>query len=283
MSYHITEADYEKFRIFLEKVSGIVLGDNKQYLITSRLNKILDELKLANFTQLMERIEKESSLREKIMDAMTTNETSWFRDGYPYEFLRNHILPEAVKLHRNRKLRIWSAACSSGQEPYSISMIFQEFVNANPGALPNDLEIIATDISPTVLQAARSGLYEGMALSRGLSDDRKKRFFLQNDDRWQVRPEIRARVTFREFNLLQNYNLLGKFDVIFCRNVLIYFSSQLKTEVLGKFSESLNPQGYLFLGGSESMSGYSEAYNMVRCPPGVAYCLKEQVSSAKKK
>ncbi len=273
----ITPQDYESFRVFLEKACGILLGENKHYLVTSRLNRLMREFQVASFADLMRilREQPRSPLREQIIDAMTTNETMWFRDTYPFEMLRLTILPELAKQPRSGPLRIWSAACSTGQEPYSISMTVSEFQQANPGALRGDVQIIATDISPSALRIARAGVYERITVVRGLSEERRNRFFLDHGERWEVKPEIRRRVSFSEGNLMSSYAALGRFDIIFCRNVLIYFSADLKRDILGRMAQSLNPNGYLFLGGSESPTSYSPAYQMVRTPQGVVYRLRD--------
>jgi chemotaxis protein methyltransferase CheR len=271
----LSDKDYQAFRVYLEKMCGIVLGDNKQYLVTSRLNKLLNEHKLSSLGELLTMLNKDQSrvLTNKIVEAMTTNETSWFRDSHPFNTLKDTIFPEMAKSRRG-SIRIWSAACSSGQEPYSISMSISEFQMSNPGALNSDVQIIATDISPAILEAADKGRYDDMAMARGLSPERKKKFFKETPNFWQVTPAIRSRIQFRPFNLLQNYSLLGRFDIIFCRNVLIYFSSESKKEILEKMCRCLNPGGYLFLGGSESITGITDKFNMIRTNGGVLYQLK---------
>ncbi|WP_455203190.1 CheR family methyltransferase [Kaarinaea lacus] len=273
-STSITSDEYQAFRGFLEQACGIVLGDNKQYLVTSRLTGIMAEFDITSFSKLMEKLLKDKMLKQRIMDAMTTNETSWFRDEYPYDILKEKILPEAATRKVNN-FKLWSAACSSGQEPYSISMIVSEYLSSKPGSLPNgSVQIVGTDISSSILQKARSGQYEGMSVVRGLSAERKQRFFKENGQCWEIRDEVKKRVSFREMNLMQNYALLGKFDVIFCRNVLIYFSPDLKKDIIKRMASALNPNGYLILGGSESISGYSEDFNLVRWKNGVVYTLK---------
>ncbi|HKJ76692.1 MAG TPA: protein-glutamate O-methyltransferase CheR [Gammaproteobacteria bacterium] len=277
MSGNISTEEYEAFRRFLEDACGIMLGDNKQYLVTSRLNRLMREFEIAGFGELMQRLKREphSQLRERIVDAMTTNETLWFRDSYPFEVLRNAILPEFSE-KRLSQFKIWSAACSSGQEAYSISMTIQEYLASKPGSLPANVQIVGTDISPTMLRQAKEGVYDRMAVERGLSEDRKRRFFTQRQDgQWEVRPEIKKPVSFRELNLMANFSSLGRFDIIFCRNVLIYFSTDLKRDILARIAKTMNPRGYLFLGGSESPSSYSDAFEMVRTPHGVVYRLKE--------
>lgn len=270
----ITSQDYQAFRAFLEDASGILLGDNKQYLVTSRLTRLIAENDIESFSVLMQRLKKDRTLRQRIMDAMTTNETSWFRDSYPFDILKEKLLPELAK-SQPRQVRIWSAACSTGQEPYSLSMVTQEYLMSKPGSLSADaMQILGTDISPTVLGSARSACYEGVAVSRGLSAERRARFFRESNSGWTINEDIKKRVTFREMNLMQSYAILGKFDIIYCRNVLIYFSTELKRDILARMAKCLNPGGYLVLGGSESISNYSEGFDLVRWRNGVIYQLK---------
>ncbi|RME35283.1 MAG: protein-glutamate O-methyltransferase CheR [Gammaproteobacteria bacterium] len=269
--------DYERFCRFLEQSCGIVLGPGKMYLVSSRLAPLLREQGLSGLGELVQRLEsgRSRALRVAVVDAMTTNETLWFRDGHPFELLKEEVL-ERLSGPRAGPVRIWSAACSTGQEPYSISMAVQECNEKSPGRLPAGVEIIATDISPSVLKQAREGIYEELELRRGLSPERRQRFFRDlGDGRMQVREDIRRRVTFRELNLLQSYVGLGRLDVVFLRNVLIYFSHENKSDILRRVAQALRPPGYLFLGGSEPMASYSDAFEMVRCRRGVVYRLKE--------
>lgn len=254
-----------------------MLGDNRHYLVSSRLHRVMQENKLASLDELLNMLRRgpNSGLREVVIDAMTTNETYWFRDGYPFEVLKQKIYPElAAQRGRAGPLRIWSAACSSGQEAYSISIATQEWRMGNPGQLPGDVQIVGTDISPSVLRQAKDGRYDEAAIRRGVSPERQQRFFRKLGDEWEVRPEVKARATFREANLLANYSILGRFDVIFCRNVLIYFSNELKRDIINRMAKILSPGGYLFLGSSESISAHSDAFEMVRCNPGVVYRLR---------
>ncbi|MCF6257308.1 MAG: protein-glutamate O-methyltransferase CheR [Gammaproteobacteria bacterium] len=274
MTSTITTEDYQSFRKFLEDACGIVLGDNKQYLVTSRLTKLISDNEIDSFSTLMKRMKVDGKLRNCIMDAMTTNETSWFRDVYPFDILKEKLLPELIKA-QPRTIRIWSAACSTGQEPYSLSMMVQEYSQSKPGSLStNAVQIIGTDISPSVLAVAKSGVYEGVAVSRGLPEERKARFFQETSESWEVSADIKKRVSFRELNLMQNYTLLGRFDIIYCRNVLIYFSTELKRDILARMAKCLNPGGFLVLGGSESITNYSNEFDLIRWRNGVIYQLK---------
>ncbi|HFD79955.1 MAG TPA: protein-glutamate O-methyltransferase CheR [Gammaproteobacteria bacterium] len=275
----INSTEYEDFRRFLEETSGILLGDNKHYLVQSRLGRLMKESGLGSLAELLSRLYRErqgSGLREQVIEAMTTNETFWFRDDHPFRILARQVLPEFAE--QRRPLRIWSAACSTGQEPYSISITVEEYQAAN-GGRPVDAQIVATDISPAVLEDAREGCYDAMALARGLPRDIRQRYFEKDsrhwEDRWRVRTEVRQRVRFSRLNLLSSYSALGRFDVIFCRNVLIYFSAASKRDILGRMAQTLNPGGYLFLGASEAISQYSDAFEMVRCNPGVVYRRKD--------
>ncbi|WP_097461659.1 CheR family methyltransferase [Mangrovitalea sediminis] len=275
MSADISPSEYVAFKEFLQDACGILLGDNKQYLVKSRLRKIMEEHRLGSLGELVTRLRTSPrGLREVVIDAMTTNETLWFRDTHPFRILSEKILPEFAERKSQQPLRIWSAACSTGQEPYSISMVIDEFRRTRPGRLRSDIKIIATDISRTVLENARQGKYEMLAIGRGLSAERQKLYFdTVADGSWQVKPAIRQAVEFRELNLLERY-MLGKFDIVFCRNVLIYFSAELKRDILTRMHQTLNPGGYLILGASESLNGLPDKYEMVQCNPGIIYRAK---------
>lgn len=271
-SFTITDNDFELFSRFLEENSGILLAKHKQYLVQSRLGKIVQEQNCSTLKDLITKLESPVAkrLREQVIDAMTTNETLWFRDVHPFDILRDRILPEMVD-GANTKLRIWSAACSTGQEPYSISMTLDEFKKKSPGKL-NSAEITATDISTQVLAQARRGEYEMLAIGRGLSQERLTKHFTETPSgSWMVKPDIKSKVRFQSINLLGQYSSMGKFDVIFCRNVLIYFSAEKKTEILTKMHGVLKPGGYLILGASEFLSGLSDKYKMIHCRPGIIY------------
>lgn len=270
----LSETDYLSFCQFLEQQCGIVLGNNKQYLVKSRLSPLIARFDATSITELVQRTQRpsERQLRAAVVDAMTTNETLWFRDTYPYELLKNKLLPE---LDRGRPVKIWSAASSSGQEPYSIAITIEEY-KKQPGSMSRSMfSVLGTDISNTMLDLCKNAEYDSLALSRGLSIERKKQFFEDSGSgMMKVRADIKRAVNFRHLNLLDNYHLLGKFDIIFCRNVLIYFSAEVKSQIINKFADQLNPNGYLILGASESMSGLSDKFNMIRCNPGIIYQKK---------
>lgn len=258
---------YDRFRRFLERNCGIVLGSNKQYLVASRLGQLMARQGVRDLGELVQRLEGAGgrALRSVVIDAMTTNETQWFRDTYPFEVLQAHLLPA---LDRSR-VRLWSAGCSSGQEPYSLSMAVQEYRGRGRGV---EATVLGTDISPQMIERARAAEYSASEIRRGLSAERQRRFFVAVDgETWRIRPEVSRRVSFRQHNLLESYSLLGSFEIIFCRNVLIYFSLEARRDILGRMAQALVPGGYLVLGASESPPRPLDAFELVRTTQGVAY------------
>lgn len=267
--------EYNLFREFLEQQCGIVLGENKMYLVKSRLTPLMNRFDVASLSELVKKTLNpiERQLRAAVVDAMTTNETLWFRDTYPFDLLKTKLLPEFKDL--KRPLKIWSAASSSGQEPYSIAISAHEYQASRPGALPFGVQIVGTDISNTMLDLCKNAAYDALALGRGLSPERRQKYFSDSGNGMMtVNENIRKMVSFRHLNLLDSYTLMGKFDIIFCRNVLIYFSPEIKSKIIKQFASCLQPKGYLFLGASESMSGLSDEFEMIRCHPGIMYQKK---------
>lgn len=270
---HFSSQEYDDFCAFLQSSCGIDLGHNKQYLVATRVRRIMVSLQLTKLAQLTELIKKvdQRQVRQSVIDAMTTNETFWFRDNYPFEYFGNKLLPRLQAQKPGNTIKIWSAACSYGQEPYSLSMVVEEF-NKRPGIKPLAVDILATDLSSAVLEHARTGVYDRISITRGLTTERKVQFFeAVDEDNWRLKSNVKHRVQFRPLNLQDSFYLLGKFDVIFCRNVLIYFSQELKTEILRKLHGQLNPGGFLFLGSSEGLTGVADLFEMVDCAPGLAY------------
>jgi chemotaxis protein methyltransferase CheR len=272
----VDQAEFNHFREFLEDACGISLGDNKQYLVTNRMRRLMDNNKIINFSDLVYALKSGNNrkLKDEVIDAMTTNETFWFRDTYPYDHLKNTLFPQYMS-GANKMLgpvRIWSAACSSGQEPYSISMMVEEYRQKNMNTLARPIQIVATDLSATVLEHARKGDYDKLSVIRGLSAERLERFFDKaSESTWRIKPFLRDRIEFRSINLMDSYAALGKFDIVFCRNVLIYFNADLKRQILQKIHASLKPQGILCLGSSEGLAGAADLFEMVRCDPGILY------------
>lgn len=269
------ESEYAQFRHYLEKTCGILLGDNKNYLIDSRLRKLMKEQKLSSLAELTREIERPGArnLRQEVIDAMTTNETLWFRDRHPFLYLQDVLLPELAK--NPGEISIWCAACSTGQEPYSISICVEEIRRRHMNLANKQIKVLATDISARVLDQAKKGIYEPLALKRGMTDDRLNQYFRPlSDDSWEIKPEIQRRIEFRPINLKENFITLGKFDVVFCRNVLIYFSSELQQQIITNIHRVLKPDGILFLGGSETPKGLNDLFEIQYYSPGVVYRKK---------
>ena len=258
---HSNTDEYLAFCDYLEEISGITLGANKAYLVKNRLRPILTAHSVETLADAMKKIKRGANpkLNLEIIDAMTTNETSWFRDQYPFEYLHDELLAN-LKGKRMTTPKIWSAACSHGHEAYSISMIIDEYTSKNPGAFPSDIQI------------ASAAEYDRLSIARGLSEERKKKYFTKTDnEQYKLISKIKNRVRFQYLNLLESYASMGKFDIIFCRNVLIYFSNENKTAIMEKFAKALNHDGVLILGASETVSNYSKAFEMVKCKRGVVY------------
>jgi len=266
-------AEYLEFCDYLEKSSGITLGKNKAYLVKNRLRPILEAHNVKSLAEAIKIIQsgRDARLKLEIIDAMTTNETSWFRDQYPFEYLHDELLPKLTG-KRMSTPRIWSAASSYGHEAYSISMVIEEFMMKNPGCFPAGIQIVGTDISSRVVKSATEAEFDQLSMSRGLSEERKKKYFTKTKEgNYKLNDKIKSRARFQYLNLLESYATLGKFDIIFCRNVLIYFSNENKAEIMNKFSKSLSNDGVLILGASETVANYSNAFQMVKCPRGVIY------------
>ncbi len=266
---------YKQFSDFLEVQCGIVLGANKQYLVKSRLVPLMDQFSSESLSDLIHESMsyRNRDLRAAVIDAMTTNETLWFRDKYPFELLTKKIFPEMSEKKKN--IKMWSAASSSGQEAYSIAMTALDFKKRYSANF--SVQITGTDISTSMLNQCKEGTYDTLALSRGLTSEHKNLYFNKLSDstgKMQLKPEVKRLANFKSYNLLDSYGALGKFDIIFCRNVLIYFSSDVKSKILNQFAGALNPKGYLVLGASESMTGLCDKFEMIRCNPGIIYQLK---------
>jgi chemotaxis protein methyltransferase CheR len=272
VEYQLSEQAYNDFSTFLHKKLGILLGANRQYLVRSRLSALARDGHYTDFDLFLKHVTmlKDRELTDKCLELMTTNETFWFRDEYPYELLKKDILP---RLHKQQsRLRIWSSACSSGQEPYSIAMVISAFKKQNPSAFSGGIEIVATDYSSKMINLATAGIYDQLALGRGLPSDLRASCFIPADNNsMQVHPDIKRMVKFQRFNLLNDYASMGKFDIIFCRNVLIYFDGNQKQHILNKFAACLPQSGVLFLGAAESISGAESHYKMTTKDTGLYY------------
>lgn len=264
---------YEYIWQYMQKNAGVILGADKNYLIDSRLNPVMRCFNLDDIHALVSLLKKgsEVQLSTAVLDALTTHETYFFRDIKPFEVLENQILPTLIEKRKNlKKLRIWSAACSSGQEIYSIGMILSELLSNN---LNWNIELFGTDISQNVINLAEKGIYSDYEVNRGLSELRRDKYFKKTDNRWQITLPDYIRVNFHNFNLMNTYNALGKFDLILLRNVLIYFDLDGKKNILNGMHKVLNSDGYLFLGTAESTTNIVDCFTK-NCENEVYYYTK---------
>ena len=268
----MTEQEFQEFRQSLKTLTGIVLGDHKRYLVTSRMEKLLPEEKIESMEELLQRMDHDSEFRQHVMDTMTTTETTWFKSVYPLEVLKDKFLPELAS-REPQKVRIWSAGCFTGQEPYSLSMAVQEYLESKPGTLPADgIEILATELSLSMLNLAQKGIFEHMESSgSGLTAARRERYFQPSEEGWNVVPELRDRISFRQLDLRETFEDLGQFDVIFCRNVLMYFSPVTRRDILTRMTGVLKSGGYLVLGATEPLPQYAENFEAVPWREGEVY------------
>ena len=258
----MTPLEYDFLRKLLKERSGLDLSSDKQYLVESRLIPLARKAGLADIAELVQKIRTGAgALTSDVVEAMTTNETFFFRDKIPFDHLRQTILPALVQARANRRsLRIWCAAASTGQEPYSIAMCVREFA----GLAGWRVEIVATDLSQEVLEKSKAGIYSQFEVQRGLPIQMLVRYFTQVGELWQLNADIRAMVQHRQINLLEEFSHFGTFDVIFCRNVLIYFDQETKAGVFERLARSIEPDGVLTLGAAESVVGISDAFKP--CP-----------------
>jgi chemotaxis protein methyltransferase CheR len=265
----MTSAEFAIIAAFLKDRSGLIIGQDKTYLLETRLAAILRDHKIAGLPALAEQLRQPgaSAVKDKVVDAMTTNETSFFRDNHPFDTLRQSIIPGLIERRATtRSLRIWSAACSTGQEPYSLAMMMKDHFPILAGWR---VEIVATDLSPTVLDRAREGIYSTFEVQRGLPIQMLIRHFDQIEPNWQIKRELRKTVNFRPLNLLEDFAVLGQFDIVLCRNVLIYFDQPTKTRILNGITRRIAPDGALMLGGAESVFGLCDGLAGVHGLKGV--------------
>lgn len=255
----MTPADYDFLRKFLKEKSGLDLSADKQYLVESRLVPLARKANLSGIDELVQKIKFGNSLLSgEVVEAMTTNETFFFRDKMPFDHLRDVVLPEMIQARSARRsLRIWCAAASTGQEPYSIAMVIKEMSAQLSGWR---IEIIGTDISQQVLEKSKAGIYTQFEVQRGLPIQLLVKYFKQTGDLWQIAPELRAMIQYKPLNLLTDFSHMGKFDIIFCRNVLIYFDQDMKSQIFGRLAKCMEPDGFLALGAAETVVGLTDAF-----------------------
>jgi chemotaxis protein methyltransferase CheR len=255
----VTDADFEFLRSFLKTRSGLALTPEKRYLVESRLGPICRRASLASLSALIAevRLGRNTTLERDVIEAMTTNETFFFRDKTPFDLFRDVLMPRMLAARAGTKrLRIWCAAASTGQEPYSLAIILSEMA---PRLAGWNVEILGTDLSVEVLEKAKAGLYSQFEVQRGLPIQLLLKYFTQVGDQWQIAPAIRSMVSYRPLNLIRDFGPLGTFDLIYCRNVLIYFDAATKADVLKRLGAALAPDGAVLLGAAETVIGLTDA------------------------
>jgi chemotaxis protein methyltransferase CheR len=256
----VTPSDYDYLRKLLKDRSGLVLSADKQYLVESRLLPLARKAGLPNLAELVGKLKAPGAepLIVDVVEAMTTNESFFYRDKIPFEHFRDYMMPSLLKARAaQRRIRIWCAAASTGQEPYSLAMILKEMPAQVAGWR---IEIVATDLSNEVLEKARAGLYSQFEVQRGLPIQMLMKYFTQSGETWQISPEIRGMVQYRPLNLLADFSHLGGFDIVFCRNVLIYFDQPTKVDVLERIARLTETDGYLVLGAAETVVGLTDVF-----------------------
>jgi chemotaxis protein methyltransferase CheR len=265
----MTPTELEFLGGFLKQRSGLVLVGDKSYLIESRLMPVARKHNIPSLSALMTQLRAgNAALESEVVEAMTTNETFFFRDKIPFELFTETMLPHMQKARAaQRRMRIWCAACSTGQEPYSLAMLLEENAAKFPGW---DFEILATDLSGEVLSKAKSGKFSQFEVQRGLPINLLVKHFEQVGDLWEISPKIRQKVQFRPINLLRDFGPLGAFDIIYCRNVLIYFDEGTKRGILERMAQLLPDDGYLLLGAAETVVGITGAFSPLEGAQGVS-------------
>jgi len=270
----LQSGELKSFSRYIHSICAVSLDDSKGYLIEGRLSSLLIETGAESFAQLLLRVTSDSSgtLKRRIIDAITTGETLFFRDTAPFEMLRHKILPDLIdRRARTRSrlpIRIWSAACSTGQEIYSIAIVLKELLG-DPDRY--GVRLLATDISNQAVARASKGVFGPVEVARGLGSDVREKYFISTAEGWKIRDEIRAMVSFKTFNLMDDFSTLGKFDIVFCRNVAIYFTEQDRISLFGRIERAIEKDGYLVVGAMESLSGISPQFESKRYLRSVFY------------
>lgn len=259
----IQERDFDILRQILQEESGHSLGKGKEYLVERRLEPVAQSLSFPDIAALIRHLGRTRDPRttKLVCEAMTTNESLFFRDQKPFDLMKNRLIPELIRARAGqRKLRIWSAAASTGQEAYSIAMTLSEHF---PQLRGWSVEILGTDYSQSVVARAREGQFNHFEVQRGLPITMLMKYFTQEGESWRVKDELKRDITFKEGNLLQSFRHLGPFDIVFCRNVLIYFDTETKRDVMERIAQVMTPDGYLFLGASETVFGITDTLRSV--------------------
>lgn len=283
MTLSISPQEFFMLRKYIEEQCGIFLGDNKAYLIENRLSNLARENGCSSFGDFYHKVRntgRSEALRDAIVDAISTNETLWFRDGYPFRILRDFIIPvfmREVDEGRRERIAIWSAACSTGQEPYSIAMtVLNSYAEAGRREeCLRRVRITASDVSHTSLAVAEKGFYLESAMKRGMIPMYRHGYFRKQGDHWRISDEVREMVSFKQYNLKDPPpGTFGSFDLVFLRNVIIYFSDEFKRSLFAKVARLMSPRGYLFLGTGETTDNYTEAFDVMRVNGNTFYRVR---------
>jgi chemotaxis protein methyltransferase CheR len=291
----ISQQEFELLRQYIYNLCGLAISDNKSYLIRQRLEPLVLKSGCSGFGEFYNQLKKGNTggnkilpqIEEKIINAITTHETSFFRDGHPFETLKKYLLPRLTrtviqrksrsKYRKGSKVRLWSAGAATGQEPYSLAMLIHEFTNGAvflSDVVKDDFGLLATDISSTMIAKAMTAEYSQFEIKRGLDSRRLRKFFLKEKEHWIIKSEIRTMVEFRQINLIEPFRMLGGFDVILCRNVLIYFDNITKTRILDQFNNMLCKNGWLILGATENIFNLSYKFKPVHFGETILYQKK---------
>lgn len=286
----ISVSEFDQWRTYIYNVCGVKINEHKQYLISQRLGPVAQEANCTTLAHLYEKVNNGygPQLVNKVIDAVTTHETSFFRDTHPFIALKEHIFPTLIEPFRKQqvesgnfkdKIRTWCVAASSGQEPYSISICLDEFLSngGKKSITKNNFYILATDISNDVLQQAQKGFYNSFEIKRGLDSLRKMKYFSKENDGWRLKEEIRSMVDFKEMNLFKPIALFDSYQLIVCRNVLIYFDQQTRLNLLKKFHQILGEDGILLLGSTENAYDLPDLFESHR--HGMTLFYKKKVAS----
>jgi len=269
--------EIQLFAKYIHGVSGIHIEASKAYLLETRLGRLLEAEGCATYGEFYQKVKTDRSeaLEKKVVDAITTNETLFFRDANPFELLRHKIIPEVIDYHASRTIaapiRIWSAACSTGQEVYSIAIVLKELLGR---ANLVNIDLMGTDLSDAAVKQASYGAYNKFEIERGLPKNQLQRYFFSSGENWKVKDDIRSMATFRKFNLMQPFSALGKFDIIFCRNVAIYFTLEDRKKLFNKIADALEPNGFLIIGSTESLTGVCPRFVPKRHLKSIFYQLR---------
>jgi chemotaxis protein methyltransferase CheR len=269
--------EIQLFSKYIYEITGIHIEASKAYLIETRLGRILESENCGSYNEFYHKIKKDASraLEKKVIDAITTNETLFFRDSNPFELLKHKVLPEIIDQRTStttlKPIRIWSAACSTGQEVVSIAIVLKELLGSNP---KYSIKLLGTDLSDAAIKQASYGSYNKFEIERGLPRDRLHLYFTPDGANWRIKDEIRSMASYQKFNLMRPFLGLGKFDIIFCRNVAIYFTLEDRKKLFSKIADALEPNGYLIIGSTESLTGVCPRFVPKRHLKSIFYQLR---------